>query len=61
MPDSMQDQLRKIGLINDKKLRKAQRVKHAAEMERKAHGASDDPAVAAQRARAEKAARAIAR
>ena len=58
MPDSMQDQLRKIGLINDKKLRKAQRVKHAAEMERKAHGtAPDDPAVAAQRARAEKAAR----
>lgn len=58
MPDSMQDQLRKIGLINDKKLRKAQRVKHAAEMERKAHGASaDDPAVAAQKARAEKAAR----
>ena len=44
--------------INDKKLKKAQRVKHAAEMERKAHGASaDDPAVAAQRARAEKAAR----
>ena len=58
MPDSMQDQLRKIGLINDKKLRKAQRVKHAAEMERKAHGnAPDDPAVAAQRARAEKAAK----
>ncbi len=58
MPDSMQDQLRKIGLVNDKKLRKAQRVKHAAEMERKAHGASaDDPAVAAQKARAEKAAR----
>ncbi len=55
MPDSMQDQLRKIGLINDKKLRKAQRVKHAAEMERKAHGtAVDDPALAAQRARAEK-------
>src|SRR4029453_16706332 len=58
MPDSMQDQLRKIGLINDKKLRKAQRVKHAAEMERKAHGVSaDDPAVAAQKARAEKTAR----
>jgi uncharacterized protein YaiL (DUF2058 family) len=55
MPDSMQDQLRKIGLINDKKLRKAQRVKHAAEMERKAHGTTaDDPAMAAQRARAEK-------
>src|SRR5258705_8943460 len=58
MPDSMQDQLRKAGLINDKKLRKAQRLKHAAEMERKAHGATaDDPAVAAQKARSEKAAR----
>jgi uncharacterized protein YaiL (DUF2058 family) len=58
MPDSMQDQLRKIGLINDKKLRKAQRVKHAAEMERKAHGATpDDPALAAQKARSEKATR----
>ena len=58
MPDSMQDQLRKIGLVNDKKLRKAQRVKHAAEMERKAHGATaDDPAAAAQKARSEKAAR----
>ena len=49
MPDSMQDQLRKAGLVNDKKLRKAQRVKHAAEMERKTHGATaDDPVVAAQ-------------
>ena len=58
MPDSMQEQLRKAGLINDKKLRKAQRMKHAAEMERKAHGAgADDPAIAAQRARAEKSAR----
>ncbi len=58
MPDSMQDQLRKAGLINDKKLRKAQRLKHAAEMERKAHGAgADDPTAAAQRTRAEKAAR----
>lgn len=58
MPDSMQDQLRKAGLVNDKKLRKAQRLKHAAEMERKTHGAgADDPAVAAQRARAEKSAR----
>ncbi len=58
MADSLQDQLRKAGLVNEKKLKKAQRVKHAAEMERKAHGpAGDDAAVAAQRARAEKAAR----
>lgn len=58
MPSSMQDQLRKMGLVNDKKLRKAERMKHAAEMERKAHGsAADDPAVAAQNARTEKAAR----
>jgi uncharacterized protein len=58
MPDSMQEQLRKMGLVNDKKLRKAERVKHAAEMERKTHGASaDDSSVAAQKARAEKAAR----
>jgi uncharacterized protein len=56
--DSLQDQLRKAGLVNDKKLKKAQRVKHAHDMERKAHGAAnDDPALAAQRARAEKAAR----
>ncbi|MCX7065110.1 MAG: DUF2058 domain-containing protein [Proteobacteria bacterium] len=58
MADSLQDQLRKAGLVNEKKLKKAQRVNHAAEMERKAHGtAGDDPALAAQRARAEKAAR----
>lgn len=58
MADSLQDQLRKAGLVNDKKLKKAQRVKHAQDMERKAHGAtSDDPAAAAQRARAEKAKR----
>lgn len=58
MADSLQDQLRKAGLVNEKKLKKAQRVKHAEEMERKAHGATgDDPAVAAQRARAEKAKR----
>jgi uncharacterized protein YaiL (DUF2058 family) len=56
--DSLQDQLRKAGLVNEKKLKKAQRVKHAQEMERKTHGAADDdPALAAQRARAEKAAR----
>jgi len=56
--DSLQDQLRKAGLVNEKKLKKARRVKHAAEMERKAHGVpGDDAALAAQRARAEKAAR----
>jgi uncharacterized protein YaiL (DUF2058 family) len=56
--DSLQEQLRKAGLVNEKKLKKAQRVKHAEEMERKTHGAtSDDPIVAAQRARAEKAKR----
>jgi uncharacterized protein len=56
MADSLQDQLRKAGLVNEKKLKKAQRVKHAAEMERKAHGATpNDPAVAAERARADKA------
>jgi uncharacterized protein len=56
--DSLQDQLRKAGLINEKQLKKAQRVKHAEDMERKAHGVtSDDPAIAAQRARAEKAKR----
>lgn len=58
MADSLQDQLRKAGLVNEKKLKKAQRVKHAEEMERKAHGAGeDDPALAAQRTRVEKAAR----
>jgi len=54
--DSLQDQLRKAGLVSDKQAKKAARVKHAAEMERRAHGAKpDDPAVAAQRARTEKA------
>ncbi len=58
MADSLQDQLRKAGLVNEKKFKKAQRVQHAQQMERKAHGAAeDDPALAAQRARAEKAAR----
>lgn len=58
MADSLQDQLRKAGLVNEKKLKKALRVKHAEEMERKTHGAaSDDPALAAQHARAEKAKR----
>ncbi len=58
MADSLQDQLRKAGLVNEKQLKKAQRVKHAQEMERKAHGAADDdPVLAAQRARAEKGAR----
>ena len=57
MADSLQEQLRKAGLVNEKKLKKAQRVKHAQEMERKTHGATDaDPALVAQRARAEKAA-----
>lgn len=56
MADSLQDQLRKAGLVSEKQAKKAARVKHAADMERKAHGAqSDDPAVAAQRARADKA------
>ncbi len=55
MADSLQEQLRKAGLVNEKKLKKAQRVKHAEEMERKAHGTgSDNPLVAAQRALAEK-------
>ena len=58
MADSLQDQLRKAGLVNEKKLKKAQRVMHAQEMERKVHGtADDDPVLAAQRARAEKATR----
>ena len=58
MADSLQEQLRKAGLVNEKKLKKAQRVKHAEEMERKTHGAtSDDPIFAAQSARAEKARR----
>jgi uncharacterized protein YaiL (DUF2058 family) len=56
MADSLQDQLRKAGLVSDKQAKKAARVKHAADMERKAHGAqSDDPAVVAQRARTDKA------
>src|SRR5262245_2169648 len=56
MADSLQDQLRKAGLVSDKQAKKAARVKHAAEMERKTHGVqSDDPAAAAQRARADKA------
>ena len=56
MADSLQDQLRKAGLVGDKQAKKVARVKHAAEMERKAHGAqSDDPAARAQRALAEKA------
>ena len=42
MADSLQEQLRKAGLVNEKKLKKAQRVKHAQEMERKGHGAADD-------------------
>ena len=55
MADSLQDQLRKAGLVSEKQTKKAARVKHAADMERKAHGAqSDDPALAAQRARADK-------
>jgi uncharacterized protein YaiL (DUF2058 family) len=58
MADSLQDQLRKAGLVSDKQAKKAARVKHATEMERKAHGTTaDDPAVAAQRARADKARR----
>jgi uncharacterized protein len=57
MADSLQDQLRKAGLVNEKKLKKAQRQKHAVEMERKAHGTADDALKGAQRVRAEKAAR----
>jgi uncharacterized protein YaiL (DUF2058 family) len=54
--DSLQDQLRKAGLVSDKQAKKVARVRHAADMERKAHGTqSDDPAVTARRARAEKA------
>ncbi len=61
MPDSMQEQLRKMGLVNDKKLRKAQRVKHAAEMERKAHGASADDSSVRRRRHAPKRRLATAR
>ncbi len=58
MADSLQEQLRKAGLVNEKKLQKAQRVKHAEAMERKARGTSGDPdAVAAQQTRADKAKR----
>jgi len=55
--DSLQDQLRKAGLVNDKKLKKAQRQQHAAAMERKTQGVADESLQQAQRARAEKAAR----
>ena len=57
--DSLQDQLRKGWAVNEKKLQKSSaRAACAAEMERKAHGAADDdPALVAQRARAEKSAR----
>jgi len=55
--DSLQDQLRKAGPVNDKRLKKAQRQQHAADMERKSHGAPDEALTEAQRARAEKAAR----
>ena len=57
MADSLQDQLRKAGLVNEKRLKKAQRQQHAVEMERKSHGAADEALAQAQRARAEKAAR----
>jgi hypothetical protein len=57
MADSLQEQLRKAGLVNEKRLKKAQRQQHAAEMERKSHGAGDEALINAQRARAEKAAR----
>jgi len=56
MADSLQDQLRKAGLVSDKQAKKAARVKHAADMERKAHGVqADDPVAEAQRTRADKA------
>ena len=57
MADSLQEQLRKAGLVNDKKLKKAARQQHAADMERKSHGATDEALAQAQHARAEKAAR----
>jgi uncharacterized protein YaiL (DUF2058 family) len=57
MADSLQEQLRKAGLVNEKRLKKAQRQQHAVDMERKAHGAADEARINAQRARSEKAAR----
>lgn len=54
MGESLQDQLRKAGLVSDKQAKKAERVKHAADMARKTQGTRDEAAVAAQRARAEK-------
>lgn len=57
MADSLQDQLRKAGLVNEKQLKKAQRQQHAVDMERKSQGTADEARAQAQRARAEKAAR----
>jgi uncharacterized protein YaiL (DUF2058 family) len=56
MADSLQDQLRKAGLVNEKKLKKAKRQQHAVEMERKAQGGANTAQQEAQRARAAKAA-----
>ncbi len=57
MADSLQDQLRKAGLVNEKKLKKAKRQQHAVEMERKAQGGANTAQQDAQRARAAKAER----
>ena len=57
MADSLQEQLRKAGLVNEKRMKKAQRQQHAVDMERKAHGAGDEARINAERARSEKAAR----
>lgn len=53
---SLQDQLRKVGLVSEKQLRRAQKGKHKKDMQLKHGQAIDEDKIAAQKAKAEKAA-----
>lgn len=53
---SLQDQLRKVGLVSEKQLRRAQKGKHKKDMQLKHGQVVDEDKIAAQRTRAEKVA-----